>query len=175
MKSYNDTANLELEGTLIATQPTFYVSITMSPDCVGRAELPDYLAALSRPVAMMVLDYALFGYIKFYEFGFADARVFKFFKTDRFSHEYSDVCMASATLIAWMSESLCTQHNAVLWIAWLIHYTCVWFDSIRFLLGVRCVSHCIACVHEFSRRAPASASFATLSLCDCYGCKGQKD
>eukprot|EP00971_Amphidinium_carterae_P315496 6270929-Amphidinium_carterae.1 len=33
MKSYNDIANMELEGTLVTIQPTFYVSITMSPDC----------------------------------------------------------------------------------------------------------------------------------------------
>eukprot|EP00971_Amphidinium_carterae_P336641 6473122-Amphidinium_carterae.1 len=71
---------MELEGTLITMQLTFYVSITMSPDCVGRAELPDNLAALSRPAAMMVPDYTSFGYIIFFEFGFADARVFKFFK-----------------------------------------------------------------------------------------------
>eukprot|EP00971_Amphidinium_carterae_P013239 260900-Amphidinium_carterae.1 len=60
-------------------QPTFYVSITTIPDCAGRAELPDNLAALSRPAAMMVPDYALFGHIMFYELGFAYARVFKFF------------------------------------------------------------------------------------------------
>jgi len=32
MKSYNGTATLEFDGTLIAMKPTFYVSITMSPD-----------------------------------------------------------------------------------------------------------------------------------------------
>jgi len=85
MKSYNHTATLELEGTLITMKPKFNVIFTMSPGYAGRPKLSDNLAALSRPVAMMVLDYALFGHIKFYEFGFADARVFKFFKGLSFS------------------------------------------------------------------------------------------
>eukprot|EP00971_Amphidinium_carterae_P133146 2636547-Amphidinium_carterae.1 len=86
MKSYNHTAILEFEGTLITMKPTFCAFISISPGFVaGLAELPDNLAALSRPVAMMVPDYALFGHIMFCEFGFADARVFTFFKGLAFS------------------------------------------------------------------------------------------
>eukprot|EP00971_Amphidinium_carterae_P107356 2126921-Amphidinium_carterae.1 len=48
---------------------------TMNPGYAGHAELPD-IAALFRPVAMMVPDLSWFGHIMFCEFGFADARVF---------------------------------------------------------------------------------------------------
>eukprot|EP00971_Amphidinium_carterae_P069744 1380184-Amphidinium_carterae.1 len=78
MKSYIDTATLEFDGTLITMKPTFYVSITMSPDYVGRVELPDNLVALFRAVAIKVSGHALIGRITFYEHGFADAQVFKF-------------------------------------------------------------------------------------------------
>eukprot|EP00971_Amphidinium_carterae_P104827 2075845-Amphidinium_carterae.1 len=48
----------------------------MSPAFVGR----DILAALSRPVAMIVPDYALFVCFLLCESDFADARLFKSFK-----------------------------------------------------------------------------------------------
>eukprot|EP00971_Amphidinium_carterae_P096869 1917720-Amphidinium_carterae.1 len=63
---------MELEGSLITMTPAFYVSITMSPDHAGRAELPENLVALSCPVARMVLDYALIGQIMLYAFGVPD-------------------------------------------------------------------------------------------------------
>eukprot|EP00971_Amphidinium_carterae_P049543 976387-Amphidinium_carterae.1 len=62
----------------------FNAFITMIPGHAGRAELSNNpgkaLAALSRPVAMIVPVYALFVCIMLCEFGFADSRVFKFFK-----------------------------------------------------------------------------------------------
>ncbi len=63
------------EGSDINLDDQFGVFITMNPGYAGRRDIPDSLAALFRPVAMMVPDFALIGEIVFFAYGFAYAKV----------------------------------------------------------------------------------------------------